>query len=163
MGFLRLIGPFRRPSRRPEMRNTLLALAAATSITAATLAAPSPAEAGGCLGCAVGGGGAGGVLPRGLLCPPGPRAPAPFLPPPAPAFLCGPPARPGPGPGLPHPPPAGRGPLLGRLPPGPTRAGLPVTAMTRLADAGPGARPRRAPRAAVPRTRRSASALRRRS
>jgi hypothetical protein len=49
------------------MRNTLLALAAATSIGAATLAAPSPAEAGGCIGCAVGAGIAGGFIAGAII------------------------------------------------------------------------------------------------
>src|SRR5437899_3308175 len=58
-GILAAIGLSRPPSRRSAMKKTLLALAAAASIGAAALAAPSPAEAR-CFGCAVGAGVAGG-------------------------------------------------------------------------------------------------------
>jgi len=73
------------------MKNTLLALAAAASIGAAALAAPSPAEAR-CFGCAVGAGVAGGFI-AGAIIGSAAAAPPPYYGP-APAYY-GPP---GPGP-----------------------------------------------------------------
>jgi hypothetical protein len=72
------------------MKNTLLALTAAASIGAAALAAPSPAEAGGCFGCAVGAGVAGGFI-AGAIIGSAAAAPPPYYGP-APAYY-------GPGPG----------------------------------------------------------------
>src|SRR5262249_58666165 len=68
-GIVAAIGFFRRPSRRPAMKNTLVALAAAASLGAAALAAPSPAEAGGCIGWAVGAGVARGLIAGASLRP----------------------------------------------------------------------------------------------
>ena len=72
------------------MKKTLLALAAAASIGAATLAAPSPAQAGGCFGCAVGAGVAGGFIAGAII---GSAAASPY----GPAYYGGPYYGPGPG------------------------------------------------------------------
>ena len=71
------------------MKKTLLALAAAASIGAATLATPSPAEAG-CFGCAVGAGVAGGFIAGAII---GSAAASPY----GPAYYGGPYYGPGPG------------------------------------------------------------------
>ena len=72
------------------MKNTLVALAAAASLGAAALAVPSPAQAGGCIGCAVGAGVAGGLIAGAII---GSAVAAPY----GPAYYGGPYYGPGPG------------------------------------------------------------------
>src|SRR5260370_37349854 len=84
MGLLPRSGCSDRPSRRPAMKKTLLALAAAASIGAAALAAPSPADAGAVFGCAVRPGVAGGFIAGALIgSAAAPRPPHLYGPPPA--------------------------------------------------------------------------------
>ena len=49
------------------MKKTLVAFAAAASLGGAALAVPSPAAAGGCFGCAVGAGVAGGLIAGAII------------------------------------------------------------------------------------------------
>ena len=81
------------------MHKTLIGLAAATAVGLATLAGPSPANAG-CYGCAVGAGVLGGVVAGTIIggaianSPP-PPPPGYYPPPPPPGYY--PPPPPGPG------------------------------------------------------------------
>src|SRR5947207_4902942 len=65
------------------MKNTLVAFAAAASLGAAALAAPSPAAAGGCFGCAVGAGVAGGLIAGAIIGSAAAAPPVYYGPPPA--------------------------------------------------------------------------------
>lgn len=96
------------------MHKSLLGLAAASAIGLATLAGPSPANAG-CYGCAVGAGVVGGLAAGAII-----GSAIANSPPPPPPYYGPPPAAYGPPPGAYGPPPPGAyGP-----PPGPGYAQL---------------------------------------
>jgi hypothetical protein len=85
------------------MHKSIIGLAAATALGLATLAGPSPANAG-CYGCAVGAGVLGGVAAGAIIgsaianSPPPPPPPGYYPPPPPPGAYYPPPGPP-PGPG----------------------------------------------------------------
>jgi hypothetical protein len=93
------------------MRKTLVALAAAATIGAAALAAPSPAEAR-CFGCAVGAGVAGGFLAGAII---GSAIAAPY----GPAYYGPGPYYAGPGPGCYYTHQPVWNPYIGAYQPGP--------------------------------------------
>jgi hypothetical protein len=82
------------------MRKSIIGLAAATAVGLATLAGPSPANAG-CYGCAVGAGIIGGVAAGAIIgsaianSPPPPPPPGYYAPPPPPPGYYAPPPGPG--------------------------------------------------------------------
>ncbi|HUC50605.1 MAG TPA: hypothetical protein VMA30_14580 [Xanthobacteraceae bacterium] len=85
------------------MHKSLLGLAAASAIGLATLAGPSPANAG-CYGCAVGAGVVGGLAAGAIIGSAIANSPPP---PPPPPYYGPPPAAYGPPPGAYGPPPPG--------------------------------------------------------